>query len=620
MKRFAAFIFFFLFAHCCLGEIIAQSSDPPQQNGEVGRFSYADMEASYGKRKSFGREVPVGFVATIKLPYLASVHFLHSVIFHSELQLDKRASIVVLNEAKEIIFLEEIEARGGENRFQLAEPLRLLPGCYYVGYYIHSRGRQLEPVVLDGDRQAIEGVNFLSVIENQPTFLKLGETLEFEDFAGEKKGNLAIAVEISGAAVKDIVLVEDILGVATIKPGAKETLHIRIRNGGVSRITSLELVLRDGKSEKRVTYECAIAPGEKDLLAIEYQFLQESKEGELVCSIASVNGKEHTLALHCVSFPYRIEQPGGVFALENVLLEYFTTENCGSCPQGSKTLAKLTDRLVCEGYQVAQVAHHTAFGSDPYTLVYSEQLVKYFFLGNSFTPALVVNRLPIGKDEEFAIAVSSQLENELIERLKRQGQEGRFDNITLDSYGVRVSGKVAINDKPPHQLRLHLLITEDSIATNRQRGANGIYYHRYVARRFLTPLEGVVLSHDGVGAFSFSLPLGILPDLWRREQLRLVAFVTDGLPSKDTGQVMGRVLFSKAVPFTEFTDATLPRDESIELTVSDGRLAICGEYQALYLYKPDGSRISPQQRLQSGVYIAKVVTTKGVLVVKIFVE
>ena len=69
MKRFAAFIFFFLFAHCCLGEIIAQSSDPPQQNGEVGRFSYADMEASYGKRKSFGREVPVGFVATIKLPY-----------------------------------------------------------------------------------------------------------------------------------------------------------------------------------------------------------------------------------------------------------------------------------------------------------------------------------------------------------------------------------------------------------------------------------------------------------------------------------------------------------------------------------------------------------------------
>lgn len=619
MKRFLAFTLFFLFAYSSLGKVVAQSPAPSRQTSEVGRFSYADMEASYSKRKSFGWDVPVGFVATIKLPHLASEHHLHSVVFHSELQVDKRAALVVLNEEREIIYLESIEAVGGENHIQLAEPLRLPPGTYYVGYYIHSRGRQLKPVVLDGDKQAIKGVNFLTIIKKQPTTLQLGDVLEVQDFASKQMGNLAIAVGISGADVKNIALVEDIIGVTPIQPGAKETLQIRVRNGGVNEISSLEVVLSDGERAKGIPHKCTIRSGEKGMLAIEHQFPQDGMGGELFCSIASVNDHKHSLASHRASFAYRIEQPGGLFALENVLLEYFTTENCGSCPQGSKTIAKLADRLQEEGYEVAQVAHHTAFGRDPYTLSQSEELVKYIFPNHSFAPALVVNRLAIGKDDSFALAVSSQLEEELLEQLKREGQAGRFSNIMLNSHEVLLSGKVA-NDSKMSPLSLHLLITEDSIATTHQQGAKGTYHHRHVARRFITPLEGVALSPDEAGVFSLTLPLGIFPDLWRSEHLQLVTFVTNGLPSKAMGETLGRVLFSQAVSFPKQTNTTHPQLPAIELMVVDGRLAISGQYHALHLYRPDGRQVSPQQQLPSGVYIARIVTSQATQVVKIIVE
>lgn len=598
-----------LFLLLLYSQTFAQNS--PSSETDDGVFSYADLSVPYNLMEAYGMDFACGFVAMVKLPELRSDHLLKEIVFNCDAKNDKRAAILLMDSSRKVVYTEPVIAVEGTNRITLQTPQKLTPGTYYVGCYIHSKGKDLSPVLLDGSETPIKGVNYMKVIEMQPTTIGIGDVIELEDFASAGYGNLLIAVGIEGSDVKDLAVAEDVLGITTLPPGANASLELRVRNVGINPIEQIRVTFSHQGEEQGVDVTCHIDGGSSSLVPISYKFPEEDSDNHIKVRITEVNGSENRLAEHEIEFPFEILEEGGPFARKNILLEEFTTEECGNCPAGAEVLAKIVARLEEEGFEVDFIAHHAGFGTDRYTLKESEELLDDLYKGGLFAPAVCLNRLPIGENGGAAISVQPFLAEQFVERLQKELQWGTIEDILFEKETLTVKGLMVkgVDETSP---RLHLVITEDNIPTTTQNGAVGSYTHRHVARKFLTPTVGLPFTFDASGSFSLKIPLPQLNPEWKKEDLQVVAFVTsspEGEKNEDSEvSIGGVVLFSKSVPFTDNTYTSRMHSEPITVLVRDGFLHVDGEYRDLSLYDSFGHRCSPRERLRPGVYIVRITT------------
>jgi hypothetical protein len=200
-----------------------------------------------------------------------------------------------------------------------------------------------------------------------------------------------------------------------------------------------------------------------------------------------------------------------------VLVELFTSEGCSSCPPADAALAALARDPALKSAEVVPLELHVDYWNqlgwaDPYSApeftARQEEYARILGGDGLYTPQMVVDGWVSG------VASPSGLRRGVEKAAARS--KARLEVVVV---GARPGLEVTV--RPPAGLsgRLMVALSEDRLSSKVERGENrGLTLaHAPVAR---------LLVDDGPVAAEHHLRLGVAPG-WRREQLRVVAFVED---------------------------------------------------------------------------------------------
>lgn len=212
-----------------------------------------------------------------------------------------------------------------------------------------------------------------------------------------------------------------------------------------------------------------------------------------------------------------------------VLLELFTSEGCSSCPPADELLAQLSESGVVEDTPVIALELHVDYWNylgwrDPFSDgAYSSRqdaYVRFMGLRGPYTPQLVV-------DGRFDVLGSSGTRARAAILTAADAKRARLQ-LTIDRATDTL--RVASSDLPGQRVVLYVAVTERGLKTQVRRGENAgrTLAHGPVVRW----MKGV--ARGDAGSLRAEVPLQ-LSKTWRRDRLRVVAFVQD----EKTGQVQG---------------------------------------------------------------------------------
>jgi len=200
-----------------------------------------------------------------------------------------------------------------------------------------------------------------------------------------------------------------------------------------------------------------------------------------------------------------------------VLVELFTSEGCSSCPQADAALAALARDPALKSAEVVPLEVHVDYWNqlgwaDPFSApeFTARQEAYARILGGDglYTPQMVVDGWVSG------VASPSGLRRGVEKAAARS--KARLEVLVV---GARPGLEVTVH--PPAGLRGRLMValSEDRLTSKVERGENrGLTLaHAPVAR---------LLVDDGPVAAEHHVRLGVSSS-WRREQLRVVAFVQE---------------------------------------------------------------------------------------------
>ncbi len=308
----------------------------------------------------------------------------------------------------------------------------------------------------------------------------------------------------------------------------------KIVNLGADDVTALTVTyLTDGKVVCTETIDgLSVKPRRTATVSLSGLKLGEEGEPELQVEITKVNGEDDPVPTDNLS-----RKNGMIvrdkFVSRNTLLEVFSTEQCPQCPQAHRDI----ETALGDKTDVVEIGHHAGFYTDPLTIGVSQTYEWFYSDVNKYAPAVMFDRTALVDDypDVFNDGVPLVYPTaKLLEALYNViGKAPAFVSLGIDrtfdetsrSLSLTVAGKQLLPLATPESLRLFIFLTEDSIATENQRGASGTFYHRHSARRTLTPDWGDNLE---LGADGFSHVYATdIPTEWNLKNVRIVAFVAN---------------------------------------------------------------------------------------------
>ncbi|MBI1875655.1 MAG: DUF1223 domain-containing protein [Acidobacteria bacterium] len=222
-----------------------------------------------------------------------------------------------------------------------------------------------------------------------------------------------------------------------------------------------------------------------------------------------------------------------------VVIELFTSEGCSSCPPADQILAKLASDQPVRGARIIALGEHVdywdrqgwrdPFSSSAFTARQSDYANRVFGSERIYTPQLVVDGESelVGSDESAA--------RRAIDRAARRPKavlEIALPNVVPGlrraTDGTRTAAAIRVSGLGPLKRRgdadLVLAVTEDGLRSDVKRGENqGRTLTHGAVVRWMSAVARVGRDQDSLaGEYSLQLDPG-----WRRDRLRLVAFVQE---------------------------------------------------------------------------------------------
>ena len=312
--------------------------------------------------------------------------------------------------------------------------------------------------------------------------------------------------------------------------GEKIKYYVQIVNNGSAPVTSVTAQwLKDGQAVAEETVSgLDVAPQQQGSFALGSFALDQEGDYDIALKISRVNGKEDeraednlspTVRTYCRS---KLEK-------RKTLLEFFSTEKCTACPSAHYAIDEALDGK--DG--LVEIGHHAGYKTDRYTIAESTAMEWFYRSGNTYAPAIMVDRNNVGgvfsslfADNVPVVGATAENaqalyeESQSVPALVSVNMSASIDNRKLY---LNVSGKQLLPIDTPDSVRLYVYLTEDSIYTGNQAGAGSSFYHRFSARKSLTPTWGEAIDVAGYsGDFSF-----YIPKTWNIANVRVVAFVAN---------------------------------------------------------------------------------------------
>ncbi len=307
----------------------------------------------------------------------------------------------------------------------------------------------------------------------------------------------------------------------------------------------------------------------------------------------------------------------------HLVLEQFTTENCGYCPGSIPTITGAINSMT-DTAQISWISHHAGFGTDFLTVPESAELTLLYRIGNSgtFAPAFMLNRTKFGgkvvqgvtaaKIKQIATSVMNKPE-QVIAALADTDMSYDVASRTLK---VKLSAVVTEAYTGGEDLYLNVALTEDNVKAKNQSGAGPNYIHNHVLRKLLGGAKGMKVDPtNAVAEFEF-----VLPAAWKIEDMKVITMAHHGIGSASALPADPSVYSSREYPFPHTgTSISSVADQSMKVYALNGELVIEGDYLSAKVYDLNG-RLMPKARLNAGIYVVSVETHTGVYNHKVVVE
>lgn len=312
-------------------------------------------------------------------------------------------------------------------------------------------------------------------------------------------------------------------------------------NLGSSDVTSLEVsyvVNGETRGIETVT-GLNVLPRTSGKLELKGISFSEEGDYDMQLDITAVNGGEDILSGDNMSCVRKIVCRNS-FTPRKTLLELFSTERCTACPGAHRAIDKELEGVT----DVVEIGHHAGFYTDMFTLPESQEYEWFYAQYNVFAPAMMFDRTNFGDyyPEPFSYGVPMMSASGASAKLFREEAVAvpAFTTVAitadLDEVGrqlkVNVEGEPLLQAEGNGSVGLYVWLTEDSIYSETQAGANGGFWHRHVARKSLTPVWGMPV--DLASGFDADFT-AVIPEEWNVRNMRVVAFVAFYDPNDKNG-------------------------------------------------------------------------------------
>ncbi len=306
--------------------------------------------------------------------------------------------------------------------------------------------------------------------------------------------------------------------------------------------------------------------------------------------------------------------------LKSVLFEEFTAEWCKYCPKEYPAIERLAKAFKQKGIEVSVVAHHI---NDNFSLRKSEYTSQNVGL-NSY-PSTSINRKAPSWKNSLITSIQWVNTEDFVEKYIANNKDlAEFTKTSAivqdDILKVKVEGRVL--DKA-NQEDCHLtgIVTEDNVQgiwqQNKYDPANSgrNYTHHKMARAYLTLGIGEKLNPKADGSFALELKEFQLNNEWKRDDLRVVIFVSKRLTNPNMSQRY--VLTSQTLKLNETRETKDESSTAIEDLQKDkaivyvrlGKIHIAGLYDSVEVYDLQGRLLARnlKQTYAQGIYIVKII-------------
>ena len=219
----------------------------------------------------------------------------------------------------------------------------------------------------------------------------------------------------------------------------------------------------------------------------------------------------------------------------NVLLEEFSTEECGNCPRAINTIEQCME----QGFDknVIQVTHHAGYRYDFLTTPDDVSMEWFYGTSGCYAPAAMLDRLYDELCKEIlggkpnspvmSVGYADTFSPVLSYITKRPAFVGVTPKCTYDAASRRLDITVDVEkddvfDALSTNPRLMVYIVQDSILHHHQAGySSDTFKHRHVYRASVTPLFGEELTFSDNKAqkkYSYTLPESVESSLYWEEK------------------------------------------------------------------------------------------------------
>ncbi len=305
-----------------------------------------------------------------------------------------------------------------------------------------------------------------------------------------------------------------------------------VRNFGTDAVKSVDVVVKNGDnpiSEGTIALDTEILSNEEDTVKLNDITFKVEGNHRLKVEVTKVNGGAD-------KFPddnfgektvYAI-RPDAQVQPRKVMMEYFKDEGRIYRPDSVYNIAfQKFDNVIW-------VQHHIGYAPDQFTLPEDYELLR-FFTGNSFVPALMLDRnIFTGMEDPgptYYVSSEVTLETLLYMCLDMPSYISVTPKTTLSSDNSSVDIKVSVaaqNKEMPFQadLRLQVYLVEDGVVSYAQEGFIGTpYVHDGIIRRYVTGAEGDPIDiSDYADERTYTVTLD---KEWKTDNMRVVAFVSN---------------------------------------------------------------------------------------------
>ena len=349
---------------------------------------------------------------------------------------------------------------------------------------------------------------------------------------GSGNGAAAIQMIVEGDFAANNAIPSSIEKIAAVA-GQDVKVTIPFFNMGSSAITNVEYVLTvDGVAADptRADFNPGIATGAYGNLTFTVPAGDVDAVKNLSVKITKVNGEDNASA--DVAATAQIGVSTTAFN-RNVVVEEFTTENCGNCPRVAGFLH--TALKTADLTRTFAVCHHSAYNTDWLTQPCDNDLTTLFNdAGYTYAPAMMFNRQPIfdsqyasGEKDNVTIPSSAaEITSYIEDQLKELSNVGLTINAEPNADTTQVTLTVSgtcnnAYDKTKGLLTVYM--TEDSIKAKKQAGGGSNYYQMHVIRYYNSSWgDAIEWKDDNTFTKTYTIDIN---KAYVKNQLKFVAFV-----------------------------------------------------------------------------------------------